>query len=43
MDKKQQLARKISNALGRSARKDAQKEKGVIGAPPLPKELQLQK
>jgi len=42
MDMKQMLARKLSSSLGRSAKKDARKEKGVIGAPPLPKELQLQ-
>lgn len=39
----QKLSRLVSEHLGRSAKKSAKKEKGVIGAPPLPQELKPNK
>lgn len=41
MNLKQKIARKWSNNMGRAAKKQARMEKGVIGAPPLPKVLKL--
>lgn len=40
---KQKIARMLSNYLGKSAKKSARKEKGVIGAQSLPKELKTSK
>ncbi|WP_338709246.1 hypothetical protein [Paenibacillus amylolyticus] len=39
----QKISRLYSENLGRSAQKTAIKEKGVIGAPALPKELKPKK